>query len=765
MGKTLNKKMFIRLSTFILIITLLIPLSTHLFDENISEKNQLQEVNLDLDVIIGDPSARLNVYPDVAIRDRDTIHVTGYLTSGGGTNPLSGETIIALWNDSYIDEGITGPDGYYDIPLEPADTMYGDAGKIFGHVNVTAWWQGNEWYPDGGSANETIEVYAIVQMSLSLNPTVLKRNDTFTATTTVAFDNGTYIQGADVYLRLWNGTEYGPQTTDGSGQYSFFITIASGESYGTKLVTGAVDISTVATDTTYINGTLPTGNTNHFWSNDTGTIDVVNLHTITFTLTADPPRIIGDPQGAYRGTSTWIQLQGYFEDENGFGKQWETVWAALLISGTYRRISSTSYYITASDGYFDIGFWFPYSFDGYTVNVGDTNITVLPSITFPDPYVNDKNTLRVYSTTNFAVITTDRSSMLYHRDETITVTSTLYDDQGDPVSSGLSVSAFLFNLSIGYSSPPSGSLTSGSGDFSIYVSASSVPFGNASCSLNVTFDGTVYYDSTFDNSTIVLFFESPDFTNIFLNSISISSYTSLQKSTNYDVEAQLIDDFGRNIVGRSVIVQWNGLPLSTQDTDSEGKVYTSFTTSDYSANPLSLQFSFDYYSGPVYIENYVFSLDNLAPTIDSFSVDPWEVELGESCTISVNVSDDGPVSNVTLVLTDPDGNETRITQQGGSLNFNLQFIIDTSQSRYNILGNWTFYIIVTDREGDSSFSTQGQFEVTEKKGTDIGDITLVVAIIAANVLAAISGYFIARKIRAEGGLGPFFQSLKGKIKK
>jgi len=195
--------------------------------------------------------------------------------------------------------------------------------------------------------------------------------------------------------------------------------------------------------------------------------------------------------------------------------------------------------------------------------------------------------------------------------------------------------------------------------------------------------------------------------------------------------------------------------------------FTSFITSDYSTDLLPLQFSFYYLGGfQQYIETYDFSLNNIAPTIDNFSAEPGEVVIGESCTISVIGSDDGPLSNVTLVLTDPDGNETRVTQQvTTSLNFDIEFVIDTSQSEYDVVGNWTFYLIVIDREGESSFSAQGQFTVIEKEGMDIGDLTLVVAIIAANVLAATSGYFIAGKIRAQGGLGPFLHSLKTKFKK
>ncbi|MEX2738551.1 MAG: hypothetical protein Q6356_005725, partial [Candidatus Wukongarchaeota archaeon] len=79
MEKTIKKKTILRLTTFILIITLLIPLSTPLFDEKINEENQLQEVSLELDVITGDLSARLSVTPDPAIRkpNMNPIHVIG----------------------------------------------------------------------------------------------------------------------------------------------------------------------------------------------------------------------------------------------------------------------------------------------------------------------------------------------------------------------------------------------------------------------------------------------------------------------------------------------------------------------------------------------------------------------------------------------------------------------------------------------------------------------------------------------------------------
>ena len=760
MEKTINKKTITRLSTFILIITLLIPLSTHLFDEKISKENQVEEVNLELNVIIGDPSARLDVYPDVAIRDRDTIHVTGYLTAGGGTIPLPGETIIALWNGSYIDEGITGSDGYYNIPLEPTDTMYGDAGKIFGHVNVTAWFQGSEWYPYERWANKTIEVYAVTQLSLTLNPTVLKNNDTFTATTTVRFDNGTAIAGADVYLRLWpgNDTEYYIGTTNGVGAAYFDVTINTTESPGVKPVTGALDVSTVASDTTYIKGKLGSNTYDDFWSNNTKTIRVVEEHTITFTLTAS--------SRVYRDID-WVQLDGYFEDKYGNGKQGETVYAALEISGTYQRI------IYANDtadinGHFFISFQLPYQFYGYTVNVGDISITVLPDLIWDNttfPCICDTDSISVVSGTDFNNV--DKDLDFYYRGESLSTNGNLYDDQNNPVASEF-VSAFLTNQSIGYSSPTYTDQTDGSGSFDIWVDTSSVPAGNRSCFLNVTFSGTFYYDPSFFTPLITVnFFANPDFTEILLGGIAIDDLSTLEKSTDYDVEARLVDEFGRPITGRTVEIFWDGNSILNTTTDVSGKVYPSFTTSDYSTDLLPLQFTFDYLGGSQqYIETYDFSLNNRAPTIDSFSADLEEVELGESCTISVSGTDDGPLSNVTLVLTDPDGNETRVIQQvTTSLNFDVQFIIDTSQSEYNILGNWTFYLIVTDREGDSRISDEGQFTVIEKEGMNLGDLTLVVAIIAANVLAAISGYFIAGKIRAKGGLGPFLQSLKNKFKK
>jgi len=286
MEKTLNKKTIIRLSTFVLIITLLIPLSIHLFDEKISEENKLQEVSLDLEVIIGHPSARLSVTPDPAIRkpNMNPIHVIGWLHIGSYNIPDA--TIYVLWNNTEVNTGTTGSDGTFDIPLYFNHIRY----REIGNINVTAWYQGDDFFLPQ-STSEFITVYATSRMDINLSSQIVNPGGSFDAYLTLSYDNGTRLANANAYLRLWNGTEYGPQVTDFNGQTTFTIDVSSSEPTGLdKPVRGAADVSTIPGVSPYLLGS--TGTIGETWANNTASIDVLIIAIITFDVSADT--IIGN---------------------------------------------------------------------------------------------------------------------------------------------------------------------------------------------------------------------------------------------------------------------------------------------------------------------------------------------------------------------------------------------------------------------------------------------------------------------------------------
>jgi len=457
------------------------------------------------------------------------------------------------FEDTYeIASGYTNSNGYYSITVQDTNHEF-----PAGAITVYSVFLGD---PDLGPieltrqfTSDTIDCYASVTMTMGLNQTSARINETIEVTLSLAFDNSTSVaaaNGENITLN-WLGVDYNVTIVGNEANTTIFVEndTTIGVNHPVK---GSFNISSLSL--AYVVGsiTLDTdiGTTTADWANRTRNIYVYSGAGITFDIDDPLPPGIGLNPTIIRN-DTPITLSGTITDDFGdpfgidvdmtiFVDSYSTIGVTANPTGLFSRtfiINETG--LTVGDHLITLNVD---SGQGITATSENESITIVGNSTIATPFVNG---------TSIAV-----GTALAMPGEIIQVSGSVRDAYSNLAVVAMPITAQWEDFGAIYNTT-----TSGTGGFTLNVQIPlSVTSTDRNGTIHLVTESTSLYSSSNLDFTIDVFtdisFAVRLNNTIVTNGASITNLGGniIYNDTDFTFNCNVTDQFGRIIAGRNVSI-------------------------------------------------------------------------------------------------------------------------------------------------------------------------------------------------------------------